>query len=173
MHDDLTRLEEELMRLRPVAPPQPLEAAIARRMRAPVAGAAADTEPVVFPRRGGWSWLAAAAVAVLAATVVTLVEQATTESRAERERAADRPVLAKPTERAVDGPGAWSFTAAERSRYILAAEPEGIVELPDGTPARRVRTHSIQTVSYIDGSGGRLEVAAPREDVILVPLPAY
>ncbi|MFT3784362.1 MAG: hypothetical protein QM790_20320 [Nibricoccus sp.] len=55
---------------------------------------------------------------------------------------------------------------------IESAKNEGIVTLSDGTPALRYRLNLVETVKW-SGPDRSIILAAPREEVRLVPLVAY
>lgn len=156
-NDSLDALESRLQALRPAAPPPRIAAAIARRVDA-------------TPRHDALSWfptqlVAAACVALLAGLAVILAEH----NPVGNEPPAPRPV--RPGFAVGASPTAL-YRPVASTQYVYEAIEEGLVEGSDGTPLRRVRARSWETVSY-KGPTGDLEVRVPREDILFIPLPSY
>jgi hypothetical protein len=60
------------------------------------------------------------------------------------------------------------------ANQILNTSDEGLVQLDDGTTARRYRIRSIDTITWKDpASKASLQWNLPREDVRIVPVQAY
>lgn len=149
MDDELQQLEAELKGLRPA----PLPPALVARVEAALAGA-----PASLPSRarGGhvawfWPFLTAAA----AALAMTFAPQPPVSALGEGSLARTETIL-KPI-------------AAEN--LLVSAQDEGLVTLPDGTPARRARLHYVDTVTFKNPrTNASLTWSVPREEVRIVPV---
>jgi hypothetical protein len=60
---------------------------------------------------------------------------------------------------------------SSRENVVLGTTDEGLITLADGSPARRYRIQSLETLTWTDRSGkASLTWTLPREDVRLVPV---
>lgn len=149
MDDELQQLEAELKGLRPA----PLPAALVARVEAELAGQPA---PVPARPRGGnvaWFWpFLTAAAAVLAMTF-----------------APQPPVPAEGKDSIAHGGAMLKPIAAEN--LLVSAQDEGLVTLPDGTPARRARLQYVDTITFKNPrTNASLTWSVPREEVRIVPV---
>lgn len=147
--DELDELEQELRRLRP----RRVDAALLGRM------AAALEEPVapVGDRWVRWA-LPAAAGLVLGLVAVRF-----------REPPAAEPETAVPARYAAGE----SLPPIAAEKLLLDAADEGLLTLADGTPVRRLRSRSLETVTWRDPySNASLQWSVPRERIRLLPVVA-
>ena len=79
--------------------------------------------------------------------------------------------LAALTPRAIERtPEPLRPVAAEET--LQSARDEGVVTLADGTPARRLRLHYVNTMSW-SGAGRTLTWTSTREELRIVPVATY
>ncbi|HEY1110179.1 MAG TPA: hypothetical protein VGE76_16120 [Opitutaceae bacterium] len=149
MDDELQQLEAELKSLRPA----PLPATLVARVEVDLA-----EPPVTMPARprGGnvaWFWpFLTAAAAALAMTF-----------------APRPPVTAEGKASIADGGATLKPIAAEN--LLVSAQDEGLVTLPDGTPARRARLQYVDTITFKNPrTNASLTWSVPREEVRIVPV---
>lgn len=158
-HDELSSLEAELASLRPAQPPRALRTRIARSIEPQAA------EPATGLAE--WRPLAqAAAVVLTVATIAFSIEGGRSAT----------PVVATTSKK--EAPATTNEVSrlqpVESVQYVLSADNEGMVELPDGSFARLIRTRSVQHFELEDPtSRARLSYALPREDVLLVAVDAF
>ena len=172
MPPELQQLESELARLRPSPPTPSCEARIAARI-----------EPVEL--RSDWrEWrpLAQAAALVLTACCLTLwieggalFRSVPPATAAQGASAASSTQSLPPTTVLLD-PAAQSrlLRPTSATQILLSAEPEGLVQMQDGSYSRRVRTRSVQKLEFTEESGNaRISYSLPREDILLLPMVTY
>src|ERR1051326_4271572 len=147
MDDDFKTLEEELKRLRPVAPSPELHRHLETELQ--------PAEPKSFH---SWGWLAFPAAAALAITGQFFWSHPASE----KPPAAATTVVAAP---------AVQFKPVTAENLLLDARDEGYVTLTDGTPARRVRQSYVDTITWKNpGTNASLVWSVPREEVRVVPV---
>ena len=146
MDEENLQLEAELKRLRPVAPAAALAARIDRDLASRKA------------RRLWWAWVALPAAAAL----VFLL------SRPEQQRETAPVASSRPPIRPAAKP---VFKPVSAENLLLAAQDEGLVTLPDGSAARRVRQSYLDTITWKDPrSQASLKWSVPREEERIVPV---
>jgi hypothetical protein len=144
MDDELRNLEAELKRLRPVAPPPRVVAAI-------------ETELATRrPAAPSWGWAvalpAAAAVAMLAGVAMR-------RDLSNRATARTQPAAA------------GVLKPVEVENVLYSARDEGEVTLADGTIARRERLRFVDTITWKNPqTNASLRWSVPREEVHVVPI---
>lgn len=70
--------------------------------------------------------------------------------------------------------GASTAVPAPVASIVVQGGEQDFVTLPDGSPARRYRIHSLETVSWTDPkTRASLRWTLPREDIEVVPVRAY
>ena len=63
------------------------------------------------------------------------------------------------------------FIPAESESELVAADETGVVYLEGDEPVRQMRFHSVERYAWTNPeTGARVEVAVPREDVLLMPV---
>ena len=149
MDDDFTDLEEELKRLRPVAPTPQFHARIRSelcRARAPVT-----------VRWAAWT-LAAAAIAV------ALILRHHGPSRAPGLVPAHVAIATAPSTHA-------EFQPVAARNVLIAARDDGLVTLTDGTPARRYREVYVDSITWKDPrTRASLTWTLPRQEIRVQPI---
>jgi hypothetical protein len=167
----LSQLESELARLRPSAPSPACEAKLEARL---------SNRPARIAWQE-WRPLAQAAAIVLTAICLTFwIEGGRTAAATSTAANAPSPTPTEPAP-VLTAPALLNPVAPTRllrpsgaTQIVLSAEPEGMVQLSDGSYARRIRTRSIQQLEFSEESGASLlSYSVPREDVILVPMDTY
>jgi hypothetical protein len=64
-----------------------------------------------------------------------------------------------------------AFRPVAAENILYATNDEGYVTLEDGTPARRVRTHYVDTITWKNPDGrASLRWTVPREEIRVVPV---
>ena len=102
------------------------------------------SRPIVW-----WAWSAVPA-AIAAALVLTFI-------------VSNRPATA--------GEAAPAFRPVAAENVLYAARDEGLVTLADGTPARRVRSSYVDTITWKNPrNNASLRWSVPREEVRVVPV---
>ncbi len=150
MDDDLHTLEAELQRLRP----RPVTPACLARVESALPAARVPVRT--------WHWTLAWAAGLALLVTIGAVRQ-----RSAAPVAPVSPVPAAPSLAA--GPDGYAPVAAERTIY--AAADEGPVTLADGTAARQVRHHFVDTIVWRDATTQTsLRWTVPGEEVRLVPV---
>lgn len=178
MDDSCTDLEHELKALRPARPSSALSARIAQGLSAP------EARPVA-PRYtsatnlASWKWVGWRA-ATWGATAAACVLAAVWGWRQTSEHGAAPfapPALAAPSPAAAPEPRApFAVRSPARLQPVAAAnvlyavEDEGLVLLPDETPARRVRTRYVDTYTWRNpATNASLKWSVPRDEVRVLP----
>ncbi len=148
--------ENQLRALRPLAPSASLEENIARELTSPRAIATVESRgeaPGFFERIfPGLRWAFAGAAGAAAVLLAMGRLQPPSVLPATQSASAD-------------------FETVEVTRDLVAAEDGGLVYEDEDEPARLVRYTTIERHVWTHpGSGARLEVEIPREDVVIVPI---
>jgi hypothetical protein len=148
MDKELHDFEAELTRLQPAAPSRALEQRIERELRsAPVSRSHA---------RVSWVWF----VALPAAAAVAILLSRPDVQLPARERTAAQPP-----------PAAEVLKPVAAENVLYSARDEGLVELEDGTPARRERLQFVDTITWKNPrTNASLRWTVPREEVRVVPI---
>jgi hypothetical protein len=155
MDDDLTNLEAELTRLRPVSPSRALVECVGRDL------APAPRVQPLAPLR--WVWFAVLPAAAAIAVVVLQYSQRPAEPGLPGRSA----VTANATASPADAP--LKPVAAEN--VLVSARDEGLVTLEDGTAARRQRLQFVDTITWRNPrTNSSLRWSVPREEVRIVPV---
>ncbi len=77
-------------------------------------------------------------------------------------------------ERAAAAPADDVLRPVRAARTLVDSRPDGLLELPDGSPVERVRDYYIDTIEWRDANGeARLRWELPRESVRFVALTSY
>jgi hypothetical protein len=167
-------LEDQLRALSPVAPSADLAARIGRQLAAtassvPTAGVIARPARTVFTLRwwGNLGWAGAGAAAALAGVLFFSTAQ----------KAVTPPIVAstepqpQPVANVEPVPEDQAFEPAETSRELIAVNKSNeLLETEDGT-VREVRYTYLERLAWAHpGTGARLEIEVPREDVYLMPV---
>jgi hypothetical protein len=153
MIDELDELERELKQLRP----RRVDAALLGRM-------AAELEQPAIPAWDRWvRWaLPAGAGLVLGLVAVRFAEPAVGPGDA---RTNARPPAG------YAAVGALPPVAAEK--FLFEAADDGLLTLADGTAVRRIRSRSLDTVTWRDpATNASLQWSVPRERIRLLPVVA-
>lgn len=149
MDDELQQLEAELKGLRPA----PLPAALVARVEAELAMQPAFA--LARPRGGNVAWFWPFLTAAAAALAMTFAPQPPVSAEGKSSLATTEITL-KPI-------------AAEN--VLVSAQDEGLVTLPDGTPARRARLQYVDTITFKNPrTNASLVWTVPREEVRIVPV---
>jgi hypothetical protein len=153
MIDDLDELERELKQLRPRRAGAALLGRVAAGLEQP--------EAAVWDRGVRWA-LPAAAGLVLGIVAVRFAEPP----------GADRDV--GPAARHPVGYAAReSLPPVAAEKFLLEAEDDGLLTLADGTAVRRIRSRSVDTVTWRDPyTNASLQWSVPRERIRLLPVVA-
>jgi hypothetical protein len=163
MHDDFSELEAELKSLRPRVPSPELLAGIEREFSSPnpASGRGAYTTAASWR---SWKW------AVWPATVAASVALAL---------AVFRPMtVSVPSVQPVDPAPAIAATLpadvykpVRADDVLYSTREEGAVTLTDGTPARRVRSQYVDTITWKNPrTNASLSWSVPRDEVRIVPV---
>ena len=133
-----------------------LEAELTRlRPRAPSRASAESIGRRLTPRRTAISWWTCAALPLAAAVTGAFFFVARRDGGP------------APAARVV----AAAFKPIAAENFLVTAVDEGAVTLEDGTPARRVRSNYIDTLTWKDPrSQAKLKWSVPREEVRVVPV---
>lgn len=149
MDDELSKLEAELRRLRPVRLRPEMMTRLEERLAAPSRGKILR-----------YTW----AVVPLAAAAAVLLMIAP-----DRDRVAPTAVNFTATTPAAGAEPAFQPVAAEN--VLLDACDEGLVMLADGTPARRTRAAYLDTIVWQNpATNASLSWSVPREEIRVVPI---
>lgn len=167
MDDEFSELESELQHLAPARP----SVGLMNRLQAELRDTSAQTLPTRRRRSSyrsatnwnSWKW-ANWTVAAGLAIVMTLATWW-------------GPQNISPIHRigmADTGDPADVLRPVRAARTLVESRPEGVVELPDGSPVERVRDYYIDTIEWRDGAGdAQLRWELPRESVRFVALNSY
>jgi hypothetical protein len=163
MHDDFSELESELKSLRPRAASTELLAEIEREF----ASASSGTAHRAYTTATTWhSWKWAIWSAVAAASVALAL-------------AVYRPPTVSAPAGHPDNSAAPIATTAPADVYkpiradnvLYSTREEGAVTLADGTPARRVRSQYVDTITWKNPkTNASLSWSIPRDEVRIVPV---
>lgn len=167
MDNEFTELESELQQLTPAQP----STGLMDRLQAELGDG--ETETATFGRRrsayqsatnwNSWKW-ANWTVAAALAIVMTLATWWVPPSTSPAHRIA----------MANTGNPADVLRPVRAARTLVDSRPEGVIELPDGSPVERVRDYYIDTIEWRDGAGdAQLRWEFPRESVRFVALTSY
>ncbi|MDB4474311.1 hypothetical protein N9023_04835 [Opitutaceae bacterium] len=167
MDNEFTELETELQQLTPAQP----SAGLMDRLQAELGDTSAETAP--FGRRrsayhsatnwNSWKW-ANWTVAAGLAIVMTLASWWAPPNTLPTHR-----IAKVNTENPAD-----LLRPVRAARMLVESRPEGVIELPDGSPVERVRDYYIDTIEWRDGAGdAQLRWELPRESVRFVALNSY
>lgn len=149
MDDELQQFEAELKGLRPA----PLSPALLARVEAELAGSPAAAP--ARPKGGTVAWFWPFLTAAAAALAMTFAPQPPMSAEGYGSLARSETTL-KPI-------------AAEN--VLISAQDEGLVTLPDGTPARRARLQYVDTITFKNPrTNASLVWSVPREEVRIVPV---
>lgn len=164
-----SELEDHLRVLAPATPSADLAARIGRQL-APAHPVTRTAGTLVRPTRAGlalgWlrdlGWAGAGAAAMLAGVLLL----PTSKKPAATEPAAT--ALVAPSQPAADE---QAFEPAENSRELIAVnDSDELLDTDDG-PVREVRYTYLERLAWAHpGTGARLEIEVPREDVYLMPI---
>lgn len=148
MDDELQQLEAELKGLRPA----PLPPALVARVEAALAEA--PTAAPARPQGGNIAWFWPFLTAAAAALAMTFAPQP--PSPAGKDSLAQSETALKPI---------------KAENVLVSAQDEGLVTLPDGTPARRARLQYVDTITFKNPrTNASLVWTVPREEVRIVPV---
>lgn len=149
MDDDLTTLEAELQRLRPLSPRPAVRAGIERQLTRGYSRRALITS---------WArWALPAAAMIALAFVLWSVNGGTRRA-------------AVPPAAGLAGPSP-QFNPVSADNVLVSARDEGVVVLRDGTPARRFRQISVDSITWKNAAtNASLVWTVPREEVRVVPI---
>jgi hypothetical protein len=164
MHDDFQEFEAELKSLRPRAVSPKLMARLERELVSgiPSSGRSGYTTATTW-RSWKWAvWPAAAAVAVALALAVLRPVPASAPIVG--------PVATSPATPAVTSPADF-YKPVRADNVLYSTREEGGVTLADGTPARRVRSQYIDTITWKNPrTNASLSWSVPRDEVRIVPV---
>lgn len=168
-----SEIEDQLRALSPGAPSADLASRIERQLTdlPPVRTAGVIARPARTPR--GWRWLrdlgwavAGATAALALATWFAQAQKSTTPTtRSVVANTAPAPVLVAA---AVDD---QAFEPTEATRELVSVKNSNeVLDTEDG-PVREVRYTYLERLAWAHpGTGARLEIEVPREDVYLLPV---
>lgn len=151
MDDELQHLEAELKGLRPA----PVPTALIARVEAELAGPPAAAAPA-RPLGGHVAWFWPFLTAAAAALAMTFAPQPTAPASSGQGSLAQGEATLKPI---------------KAENVLVSARDEGLVTLPDGTPARRARLQYVDTITFQNPrTNASLVWTVPREEVRIVPV---
>ncbi|GAB5562434.1 MAG: hypothetical protein SynsKO_40810 [Synoicihabitans sp.] len=167
MDNPIIDLETELQQLTPARPRAALIDRLAAELNADsVAVAASSPRRSAYRSATNWNswkwanWTVAAGLAVVM-TLASLHDFGTDP------RGGGVAVLSEASPEEVLRP-------VRAARTLVESRPEGVIELPDGSPVERVRDYFIDTIEWQDGSGAaQLRWEVPRESIRFVALTSY
>lgn len=178
-----SEIEDQLRLLKPTAPSEGLAARIERGLAisatsSPMAGVIArPSKPSLF-----WKWMrdlgwagAGAATALGAVALYSAVQKPTTRKSILPTAAAAAPARANATAPAAAPVAATveeqAFEPTEASRELVAVNGANeLLDTEDG-PVREVRYTYLERLAWAHpGTGARIEIEVPREDVYLLPV---
>ena len=152
-------LENELRALRPAAPSAVLETRIAAEL------AALSTSASVVPARTRESLLVQILRPLLWASVGAAAAEVVMTARPTRHENFPTPLAQLPPGEAAE------FSPPETTRELLATEQSGVRYEAECGPVREVRASYLEHHAWTDPrTGGRVEIAVPRQDVFLQPI---
>ncbi len=158
---EFTELEAELKQLRPAAPSPELLARLASELAPAVKPTSAISRPA--PRTISPWWLLVSLPAAAAFTFILT----SSALRRPPTSAADL-TLASANDTASTAP---LFKPVSSENVLYDARDEGIVQLADGTPARRVRESYVDTLVWKNPrTNASLRWTVPRDEVRVVPV---
>ena len=169
--------EDQLRALSPAAPSADLAERIGRQLAAtPLSARTAGVLPRPARTAPGFGWLRNLgwAIAGAAATFAAMLtfSSAPRNEAASAETSFNAPVVAA-TQVAEEKPAEeeQAFEPTESSRELIAVDDsKELLETEDG-PVREVRYTYLERLAWAHpGTGARLEVEVPREDVYLLPV---
>lgn len=167
MDNEFTELETELQQLTPARP----STGLMERLQAELGDASAESVPLGRRRSSyqsatnwnSWKWANWTVAAGLA-----IVMSLATWWGPKNTSPAHRIAMAN-TENPAD-----VLRPVRAARTLVESRPEGVIELPDGSPVERVRDYYIDTIEWRDGAGdAQLRWELPRESVRFVALNSY
>jgi hypothetical protein len=174
MDNEFTDLEAELKQLRPRATSTDFESCLAQILDAPednISTGSRARPRAKYATATSWTswkwtnWGVAAALVALMAVWSSLSTSPPTATVF-----AESPVvsaLSPPDE-------SGALRPVRAGRTLLASRVDGLVELPDGSAAQRVRDYYVDTIVWRDATGrSQLKWEVPREAVRFVGLAAY
>ena len=162
MHDDFQELEAELKSLRPRAVSPDLLARLERELVSGVPGSCRSGYTTATTWRS-WKWAVwptAAAVALVLAVFRPVPVSAPS----------DGPIATSAATPAVTSP-ADIYKPVRADNVLYSTREEGGVTLADGTPARRVRSQYVDTITWKNPrTNASLSWSVPRDEVRIVPV---
>ena len=73
-----------------------------------------------------------------------------------------------------DQPYNTLYKPVRAENWAYDSTDEGVVTLPDGTPARQLRSRYVDTITWSNASStAQLKWSVPREEIRLIPIRAY
>jgi hypothetical protein len=163
MHDDFQDLETELKRLRPRGVSSGLQARLARDLAARAAAAPRRAYTTATTWRS-WKWTAWSVAAAAAVAVAVILSRPVAPLSDHVAQSQPKPTI--PSALPAD---IYKPVRADNVRYNT--REEGGVTLADGTPARRVRSQYVDTITWTNPrTNASLRWSIPREEVRVVPV---
>lgn len=162
MHDDFQDLEIELNALRPRASSVKLLARLERELD-PVLPVTEQRGPAAATSWRWWKW-AAWPVAAAAVALALLLTRPMPISKTAVQQAPVGTVVSA-------APAADIYKPVRADNVLYNTREEGAVTLADGTPARRVRSQYVDTITWKNPrTNASLQWSIPRDEVRVVPV---
>lgn len=165
MDEELIQLEGELRGLQPRR--------ISHATCARVASALVDP-PSARPRRAGAKilpWIGAVFAVAAAVVLMLRVGPEPAKREAVGDDLAKAPAVSVAESSEASAKATDTFRPIAARNVLLESRDEGLVVLDDGTRARRVRTHYLDTVTWKNPhTNTSVQWTVPREDVRLTPV---
>jgi hypothetical protein len=156
MHDDFHDLEDELKSLRPLA----VSTALRDRLERELAAEPARRSYATATTWRSWKWAVWPSAAAAAIALVALWSRSVP--------------MARPAADAQEIPGALAadvYKPVRADNVLYGTREEGAVTLADGTPARRVRSQYVDTITWKNPrTNASLSWSVPRDEVRIIPV---
>lgn len=177
MDESLQELENELKRLTPRRP----SAQLLERLDRELARTAAAPAPV-RPKRSSatsftsWKWMgwrlaAAAAVVALAVTLAVRPKSRSAAPSTVEPGLAQSETVESPAALPVEAPAPARLRPVRAANVLVGLADDGLVTLPDESPARQLRYRYIDTYTWKNPeNNASLRWSVPREEVRVVPV---
>jgi len=161
--NDFSELENQLKKLRPIAPSENLTARIEQALAK--TGTANGAGILSQPRRINWSWLSLG-LGLAAATVVLIFARLNfDQSKPPQKIASAAPSSVAPAQAA-------EFIPADFTRVVYRTRDEGLrFSSRSAQPLRRIRSEGSETFQWRNPkTGASLRVSYPSEEISLTPI---
>ncbi len=163
-------MEKELRRLCPAPPSEGLQSRIVKELDEKTTHALKKRAGGIHFRNFKLRWAASLALAAALAIVAFLG----IPKSAKVNDTPPPPIVEVEIPVAVDSPSTSKYVPVEARHVLMNAQEEGIFYIGDHIPARKMRYRFVDSYTWKNpADGSSLQVAVPREEVLLVRLDTY